>query len=199
MNSAYSTVRERTTKSLCSFWEKPVETELIEVDTPANYTDPQVGDFVVVGANGKLRRADSNPTTRPFGLTIGFPPNAEVYPAFGGHYENRALVGVITSNTELCLPFLNVNATTQDGVGSGEYLPANKTNLSIVPGNELGLYYNATTRRWGIGVDFDGNNWVSPADAQPRVRFIRFVKKERYNNPEATNEGDYLFALVQIL
>lgn len=199
MNSAYKTVQERTTKSLCTFWEKPVDVVLYEVDTAANYDQPQVGDFVVMHTNGKLRRATSNPTSRPFGLLVGFPPNAEVYPAFGGHYENNALTGVLTSNTELLLPFINVNALAQDGVGSGEYLPAEKGNVSILPGSEQGLYYNTTTRRWGIGVDFDGTNWVKPTGANDRVRVIRLVKGHRYDSPEAANEGDYLFALVQVI
>lgn len=199
MNSAYTTVKDRTTKSLCSFWEKPVEVQLMEVDTPANYDQPQVGDFVVVHTNGNLRRASSNPTSRPFGLLVGFPPNAEVYPAFGGHYENNALTGVITSNTELLLPFLNVNGSAQDGVGDGEYLPADKENVAILPGSEQGLYYNTTTRRWGIGVDFDGTNWVKPTGANDRVRVIRLIKGHRYDSPEANNEGDYLYALVQVI
>ncbi|MEM4675937.1 MAG: hypothetical protein QXM12_06580 [Nitrososphaerota archaeon] len=208
MNSTYSTVRELTTKSLCTFWEKPVDVELYEVDTPANYSHPQVGDFVVIHSNGKLRRATSNPTSRPYGLLIGFPPNAEVYPAFGGHYENRALTGVLTSNTELLLPFLNVSGSEQDGVGDGEYLPAEKENVAILPGSEQGLYYNSTTRRWGIGVQFTAGVWGKPTGANNRVRVIRLIRGHRYYSPEPkgdgssynfVNRGNYLFALVQVI
>lgn len=199
MNSAYTTVRDRTTKSLCTFWECPVDAELYEVDAPADYDQPQVGDFVVMHTNGKLRRAASNPTSRPFGLLVGFPPPPEVYPAFGGHYSNKALAGVLSNNTELLLPFINVNAATQDGVGSGEYLPADKTNVNILPDSTQGLYYNSTTRRWGIGVDFSGGQWVKPTGANDRVRIIRIIKGHQYNSPAAQNEGNYLYALVQVL
>lgn len=193
--TSYTTIRDAT-RSHCNFWECPIDVELYPVDS--SYTDPIAGDFVVVDAQGEVNRTADNPSSRPFGLTLGTLPNSEVYPAFGGHYNNRVLVGVITSNTELVLPFINAGAAAADGVGVGEYLPANKTNVPPV-GTELGLAYNSTTRRWGIRVEFNGTNWASPAGTNLRVQIVRYVKGHLYNSPEATGEGDYLFALVRVL
>ena len=191
MASQYDVIRQRTTRQKIRFWECPVDTVLKTPDS--GFDDPEVGEVVSVNANDQLVRYNPASTggNTPYGVLLGFPVDPLVYPAFAGHYDGRALVGV-SHNAELTVPFYNNGASTADGVGAGEFLPSDR-NVFIPANATVAIVRHSTTGRWGIPVSWNSTNnrwqYSTPSGTNEHFRLVRIL--------DQVGGSDYRYALVR--